>query len=98
MGTWRRRTRAIGAAAILLWSRHPADAGLFSWLGGNNQNDGSQGPIARGLFGGHGGEPFQPAPQVPRSGAFHGDELPPEEGTEATRQWMPNPARGTPTL
>ena len=106
MGTWRRfaKTGAIGAAlalapAILLWSSHPAHAGLFSWLGGNNQNDGSQqGPIARGFFGGHGGGAFQPAPQVPQSGAFHGDELPPEEGTEATRQWITNPALGTPTL
>jgi murein L,D-transpeptidase YcbB/YkuD len=41
---------------------------------------------------------FQPAPQAPRSGALHGDELPPEEGTAATRQWITNPALGTPTL
>ena len=38
------------------------------------------------------------APQAPRSGALHGDELPPEEGTAATRQWITNPALGTPTL
>ncbi len=41
---------------------------------------------------------FQSAPQAPRSGALHGDELPPEEGTAATRQWITNPALGTPTL
>ena len=42
---------------------------------------------------------FQPAqPRAPQSGAFHGDELPPEEGTEATRQWITNPAVGVPTL
>jgi murein L,D-transpeptidase YcbB/YkuD len=68
-------------------------------LGGKNQNnDGSQQPQGRGLFGGRGGGVFQPAPQAPRSGALHGDELPPDEGTAATRQWITNPALGTPTL
>ena len=62
--------------------------------------DGSAPPQNRGgLFGGRGGGGvFQPAPQAPRSGALHGDELPPEEGTAATRQWITNPALGTPTL
>ena len=62
-------------------------------------SDGAAPPQNRGLFGGRGGGGvFQSAPQAPRSGALHGDELPPEEGTAATRQWITNPALGTPTL
>jgi murein L,D-transpeptidase YcbB/YkuD len=106
MATWTvfARTGAICATLVLapgllVAGSQPADAGLFSWLGGKNQNnDGSQQPQGRGLFGGRGGGVFQPAPQAPRSGALHGDELPPDEGTAATRQWITNPALGTPTL
>ena len=35
---------------------------------------------------------------APGSGAFHGDELPPDEGNAATREWITNPALGLPTL
>ena len=54
-----------------------------------------------GLFGGQGGGLFgggQRQPQQPGSRAFHGDELPPEEGNAATQAWITNPALGTPTL
>jgi hypothetical protein len=92
------------APGLLIATSHKADAGIFSWLGGRNQNNGDgyqqqANPNGGGLFGGRGGGGiFQPAPQAPQSGAFHGDELPPEEGTAATRQWITNPALGTPTL
>jgi murein L,D-transpeptidase YcbB/YkuD len=89
------------APGLLVATSQPADAGLFSWLGGKG-NQGSDGSAPQqnrgGLFGGRGGGVFQGAPQAPRSGALHGDELPPEEGTAATRQWITNPALGTPTL
>jgi murein L,D-transpeptidase YcbB/YkuD len=111
MATWSRFATAGAicatlalASGLLIATSHPADAGLFTWLGGkgNQGDDGSAPPQNRGgLFGGgRGGSGgiFQPAPQAPRSGAFHGDELPPEEGTAATRQWITNPALGTPTL
>jgi len=73
-------------AAFFAASSHPADAGIFSWLGGKGQNSGRGAPPA--------GQYQQP----PRSGALHGDELPPEEGNAATRQWITNPELGTPTL
>jgi L,D-transpeptidase YcbB len=113
MVTWKRfwgRGTAFGTlaimAALLVANSGPANAGLFSWLGGNGQgqDDGSQPPPNRGFFGGRGG--YAPpnggggqyqAPQV-GSGAFHGDELPPEEGNAATREWITNPALGSPTL
>ena len=109
MATWSRLATAGALCAtfalapgLLVATSQPADAGLFTWLGGRgNQGDsGSAPPQNRGgLFGGRGGGGvFQPAPQAPRSGALHGDELPPEEGTAATRQWITNPALGTPTL
>ena len=107
MATWTgfARTAAFCATlaltpGLLIATSHRADAGIFSWLGGRNQNNGDyqQSPNG-GIFGGRGGGGiFQPAPRAPQSGAFHGDELPPEEGTEATRQWITNPALGTPTL
>ena len=71
-------------AALLTASSHPADAGLFSWLGGKDA--GRRGP------------PPGQYQQRPRSGAMHGDELPPVEGTAATRHWITNPALGSPTL
>ncbi len=91
------------APGLLIVTSHEADAGIFSWLGGRNQNNGDyqqqSNPSGGGIFGGRGGGGiFQPAPRAPQSGAFHGDELPPEEGTAATRQWITNPALGTPTL
>jgi murein L,D-transpeptidase YcbB/YkuD len=107
MATWSRYATAGALCAtlalapgLLIATSHPADAGIFSWLGGKNRNsDGAQEPQGRGIFGGRGGGGvFQPAPQAPRSGALHGDELPPEEGTAATRQWITNPALGSPTL
>lgn len=108
MATWSRFATAGALCAtlalapgLLVATSQPADAGIFSWLGGKgNQGDnGSAPPQNRGgLFGGRGGGVFQPAPQAPRSGALHGDELPPEEGTAATRQWITNPALGAPTL
>ena len=92
MATWTgfARTAALCATfalapGLLIATSHRADAGIFSWLGGRNQNnsDGYQqsAPNGGGLFGnrGGGGGIFQPAPRAPQSGAFHGDELPPEE-------------------
>jgi murein L,D-transpeptidase YcbB/YkuD len=107
MATWSRFATASALCAtfalapgLLVATSQPADAGLFSWLGGKNQNNDGSAPQQNrgGLFGRGGGGVFQPAPQAPRSGALHGDELPPEEGTAATRQWITNPALGTPTL
>ncbi|HLC08066.1 MAG TPA: L,D-transpeptidase family protein [Methyloceanibacter sp.] len=102
------------AALLLLGlSAAPASAGFLKNIfgGGNPQNNG--GAVAtpdepqpqqesRGLFGGRGG-PFgggtsRRDPDQPYSGAFHGDDLPPQEGTEATRQWITNPELGVPTL
>jgi murein L,D-transpeptidase YcbB/YkuD len=104
-------TLALGAVLLISDSR-PADAGLFSWLGGKNQAQGqaedvapSAPPQGGGFFGGgrgsgplFGGGQGRYAPAQPGSQAFHGDELPPEEGNDATRQWITNPALGTPTL
>lgn len=108
MATWSRFATAGALCAtfalapgVLVVTSQPADAGLFTWLGGKNQNSDGSAPQQNrgGLFGGRGGGGvFQPAPQAPRSGALHGDELPPEEGTAATRQWITNPALGSPTL
>ncbi len=108
MATWSRFATAGALCAtfalapgVLVATSQPADAGLFTWLGGKNQNSDGSAPQQNrgGLFGGRGGGGvFQPAPQAPRSGALHGDELPPEEGTAATRQWITNPALGSPTL
>jgi murein L,D-transpeptidase YcbB/YkuD len=112
MLTWQSKLRGGGilaaagfAAALLIISFEPASAGLFSWMkgpqgnqgGGNSSN--SDGP---GWFGGNGngGGLFggQRGPQQPGSQAFHGDELPPDEGDAATRAWIVNPALGSPTL
>ena len=95
------------AAALLICSNQPSTAGLFSWMkgpqdapgggSGDSYNDNQAG----GLFGGQGGGLFgggQRQPQQPGSRAFHGDELPPEEGNAATQAWITNPALGTPTL
>jgi murein L,D-transpeptidase YcbB/YkuD len=95
------------AAALLIGTNQPSSAGLFSWMkgpqggsgggSGDSYNDNQGG----GLFGGQGGGLFgggQRQPQQPGSRAFHGDELPPEEGNAATQAWITNPALGTPTL
>jgi L,D-transpeptidase YcbB len=82
-------------------SVEPSSAGLFSWMKGPQANQGGEdsggyggpGLFGGGLFGGG-----QRGPQQPGSQAFHGDELPPEEGDAATRAWILNPALGTPTL
>jgi murein L,D-transpeptidase YcbB/YkuD len=66
--------------------------------GGGGDSGSSGGP---GLFGGNGGGLFgggQRGPQQPGSQAFHGDELPPEEGNAATQAWIVNPELGWPTL
>ena len=91
------------AAALLVGSIEPSNAGLFSWMKGGQgntndsnsggYNDNSGGSSGGGLFGGG-----QRQPQQPGSRAFHGDELPPEEGNAATQAWITNPALGTPTL
>ena len=93
-------------ATLLIANSRPADAGLFSWLGGNGQgqSDDSQPQPSHGFFGGRAGNPGgysgggQYAAPQPGSAAFHGDELPPAEGNEATREWITNPALSTPTL
>ena len=91
------------AATLLASSIEPSSAGLFSWMkgpnpgngGGSGDSDGYGGPglFGGGLFGGG-----QRGPQKPGSQAFHGDELPPDEGDASTRAWIINPALGTPTL
>lgn len=89
------------AATLLMSSVQPSSAGLFSWMKGPQANQGGEdsggyggpGLFGGGLFGGG-----QRGPQQPGSQAFHGDELPPEEGDAATRAWILNPALGTPTL
>lgn len=92
MTTWT-RFAGLGAAsaatlaltaALLITSSQPVDAGIFSWLGGRSRDRASP-------------PQYEQAPQ-PRSGALHGDELPPEEGNAATRYWITNPALGSPTL
>jgi murein L,D-transpeptidase YcbB/YkuD len=82
-------------------SVEPSSAGLFSWMKGPQANQGgddSGGYGGPGLFGGGLFGGGQRGPQQPGSQAFHGDELPPEEGDAATRAWILNPALGTPTL
>jgi L,D-transpeptidase YcbB len=97
------------AAALLIISFEPASAGLFSWMKGPQGNQGGGGDSGNsggpGWFGGpgngNGGGLFgggQRGPQQPGSQAFHGDELPPDEGDAATRAWIVNPALGSPTL
>lgn len=97
----------MAAAALLGLSTAPSRAGLFSWLGGSNDGpvdpDGYQGPgipfFGRGgLFNGGGQRGGGGQSQQPGSQAFHGDELPPEEGTPETRAWIVNPPLGSPTL
>jgi murein L,D-transpeptidase YcbB/YkuD len=91
----------LAAAAVLLTSSiEPTQAGLFSWLNGGQGGQGGQqsGPFGyRGMPPGGGNRGQGEAPQ-PGSGAFHGDELPPDEGNAATREWIVNPALSTPTL
>jgi L,D-transpeptidase YcbB len=89
------------AATLLMSSVEPSSAGLFSWMKGPQANQGgvdSGGYGGPGLFGGGLFGGGQRGPQQPGSQAFHGDELPPEEGDAATRAWILNPALGTPTL
>jgi murein L,D-transpeptidase YcbB/YkuD len=102
----------VGLTTALALAAGPADAGIFSWLGGKNQNQ-NQGqstyqdqgtyqapPPERGggWFGGGRAnrQPVQPA--QPGSRALGGNSLPPLEGTAATREWITNPALGLPTL
>jgi murein L,D-transpeptidase YcbB/YkuD len=114
MLTWQSKMRggaflaAAGfAAALLIISFEPASAGLFSWMKGPQGNQGGGGDSGNsggpGWFGGqgNGGGLFgggQRGPQQPGSQAFHGDELPPEEGNAATQAWIVNPELGWPTL
>ena len=91
------------AAALLVGNIEPSNAGLFSWMKGGqgNTNDGNSGGYNDNSGGSSGGGLFgggQRQPQQPGSRAFHGDELPPEEGNAATQAWITNPALGTPTL
>jgi L,D-transpeptidase YcbB len=82
------------AAGLLAASSHPADAGIFSWLGGRGQGP-DQPQQNRGLFGGgRGGGIFQPRPAEPQAGG----DAQNVETDPATRQWILNPALGTPTL
>ncbi len=88
---------SLGIALMLASSA--ADAGIFSWLRGNQnqgQPDAYQAPPPErggGLFGGR-----QPQPQQPGSRAFHGEDAPPAEANAAIREWITNPALGLPTL
>ena len=87
------------AAILLASSIEPSSAGLFSWMkgpnpgssgGGGGDSDGYGGPglFGGGLFGGG-----QRGPQKPGSQAFHGDELPPDEGDASTRAWRSRASR-----
>jgi len=88
----------LAAAAVLLTTTsQPTQAGLFSWLGGGQNQNQQQGPWNQRPPGGGSSEGQGGAPQA-GSGAFHGDELPPDEGNAATREWITNPALGSPTL
>lgn len=103
----------VATAILFTASTGPSQAGLFSWLGGGNrQNDTYQDQDSGqpNPFSNHGtptwgrGGPAQGpsqgpsgAPQ-PGASAFHGDELPPDEGNAATREWITNPALGFATL
>src|SRR6476646_10197188 len=89
------------AAILLASSIEPSSAGLFSWMKGPNPGNGggdADGYGGPGLFGGGLFGGGQRGPQKPGSQAFHGDELPPDEGDASTRAWIMNPALGTPTL
>ena len=91
----------------LATSTEPSSAGLFSWMKGRNQeiSGGESADLRRQWR-----RPFRrlwrrPVRRRPArrrrslgSRAFHGDELPPDEGNAATRAWITNPALGTPTL
>ena len=113
MATWSRYATAAAlcatlalAPSLLIATSQPADAGIFSWLGGRNQNQGTyQGqdnyqapPSGRGggWFGGRANQQLQPA--QPGSRALGGNSLPPLEGTPESREWITNPALGLPTL
>jgi murein L,D-transpeptidase YcbB/YkuD len=94
---------SLGIGAALMLASGPAYAGIFSWLGGKNQNQNQPEayqtePSQRGggLFGGRGLAPQQPA--QPGSRAFHGEDAPPAEANAAIREWITNPALGLPTL
>ncbi len=104
---------AVLALVAVALPIEPASAGfLKNIFGGNPQNSGSglgssdepqpqQNSGRGGIFGGNGpfsGGSARRDPDQPTSGAFHGDDLPPQEGTEATRAWITNPELGTPTL
>ena len=83
--------------------RTPEAAGLFSWLGGRRRPEpkpaaGAAWNHRRHPAGDRGGAQGQGGAPQAGSGAFHGDELPPDEGNAATREWITNPALGTPTL
>ncbi len=109
---WNERAAMLAGvtlAGALLFAAAPASAGLFTWLGGKDQNNPPQQqqpesyqavPPQRGggLFGlrGNGQKPL--APNQPTSRALGGNKLPPLEGTPQTREWITNPALGSPTL
>src|SRR5689334_13307397 len=101
----------VGAAILAIAAPAPSQAGPFSWLlGGGRENDSYQdqgqdsGPSP---FWNQRGAPTwnrdapgdgpRAAPQ-PGASAFHGDELPPDEGNAATREWITNPELGFATL
>jgi murein L,D-transpeptidase YcbB/YkuD len=96
---------ALTCAALTI---EPASAGFLNNIfgGGKNNNAGMAAPDEpdqqSGPFFGRNGGLFGGGSRrdssQPYSGAFHGDELPPEEGTEATRAWITNPELGVPTL
>jgi murein L,D-transpeptidase YcbB/YkuD len=114
MATWSRHATAGALCAtlalapcLLIVASGPADAGIFSWLGGRNKNQ-DQGAYqgqetyqepgrGSGWFGGRRNQQ-QYQPGQPASRALGGNSLPPLEGTPETRQWITNPALGVPTL
>jgi murein L,D-transpeptidase YcbB/YkuD len=112
MNNWQRVKETVvvlatlaAAAAFLVTTIAPSEAGLFSWLGGRQRNaDPDQGSQQAPPFWSNHGAPWnrggggQEQSAAPSSGAFHGDELPPDEGNAATREWITNPALGLPTL
>ncbi len=94
---------SMSLSAALIFAGSPADAGIFSWLGGKNQNQEPDAyqqqqptPGRNGWFG-RANRQQQVAPQ-PGSRAFHGEDAPPAEANAAVREWITNPALGVPTL
>jgi murein L,D-transpeptidase YcbB/YkuD len=89
----------VALSAFLSLGSQPADAGLFDWLSGRGQGRGDPDAApSRGLFDRGGYEPDGTLNDQPRSRAFGGSHVPPEDPNPAVREWLTNPQAGLPTL